>query len=221
MTTWQSQIEADRAAEQLYHAYFVVTDTPLGLPEAVKLFGLPLSEGFWVEDGSIEAMRQFLRISALKAQSGEFRLGLVPDMGALSLPAEQAFLKPLEEPSSGTRFLLFSHLEPRLATTASRVRVLRDRASGHSNIEEGRGWLTKLEQLSLSQAFLAAKELADDEKVDGMGLAIVQATMAEPVSAEREKRLRAARDYYQAAKTNASKRLQLEKLILRLRAPKN
>lgn len=217
MATWQSQIEADRLAGQLYHAYFVVAEEALALPGAAALFGVPVSEAFVLEDGSVAAMRQFLRTAAFKAQSGNFRLGLVPDMGALSLEAEQAFLKTLEEPGHSIRFLLFSRTEPRLSTTASRVRVLRGLAAGGGD-EAGRAVLARLEQPVLSQAFLAAKELAESEEAEGIALAVLKYVAAEPsLKPGREKRLRAARECYEAWQTNASKRLQLEKLILCLR----
>lgn len=163
-------------------------------------------------------MRRFIHAASLRPVSGERRLGLIRDLSLLSLEAEQAFLKTLEEPISSMLFLIFTPHLAILPTTLSRVRLI---ATEPISVDhpDAADWLTKLSTPPLSQGFLAAKELAELPDYATLLLGMISRLRQSASHAPSyEQQLTALWRAWQTSQTNASKRLQAEALVIHLQA---
>ena len=163
-------------------------------------------------NGGIKDVRQFIAQLQLSPQFGTCRLGVIAASGNLTLEAQNALLKLLEEPPRLVKILLFADSQADLLPTIL-SRAQRFEAEGNiaspANVTQLGGDL---------ESFLSVEALAKSDQLDGRldtWLAACYNRWCQAGrSAESLDSLMVYWDLYRNMKTQINKRLLLEQLII-------
>ncbi len=161
----------------------------------------------------IDTVRELERVSFLKASEGRTKVGILVDADRLTQPAQDAFLKTLEEPPKNTLFLLITsepeQLKYTILSRCLRINLFQEEPAEPSERQKNilsvlRGWKSAPNQSSLFQtyrladAFQKALDEAKEEaetKVqadyEGKGYENLDAAQREKIEAEKDAAVKA------------------------------
>jgi hypothetical protein len=149
--------------ERLAHATAVIGAAVLERQQFLSALAVSVHDTVTLDaatDGGIKEVRQFNNTLLMSPQFGEVRLGVIIQADALSLPAQNALLKLLEEPPQSVKIILFINREQAvLPTILSRCRCYYTTSAEEKNEE------VLLDTRPLDQFLLAEEQAKNDQAI--------------------------------------------------------
>lgn len=208
----------------------IISPQPNNLKRVSKVLGSDFSTGgadITVIDQAgnlgIEIARELKSFALRPPMKSKRRLILILEASRLTVEAQNALLKILEEPPHYCQFVLTTkQSEELLPTVVSRCRVLYDKVVFKADLEEiDQDWLKILTGGSNTEKLLAAEKMGNNreaaiKKTEALITQLRQELLAKPLSATTATDIRLAEDCLMRLKGNAHVRLTLDRLALKL-----
>jgi hypothetical protein len=178
----------------VHHAYLIIGDRQEVINRLEREFDLPInSPDLWREEFDtfgIEASRELTQRQSRRAFNGEKKYFILMPQ-TITVEAQNALLRTLEEPTPGTHiFLIMPQVDTLLPTLRSRCQLLDWQVSGEAGDSGAQAWLTLEPSARLKQVEKIIK--SDNAKAEAIKL------LLELQSLWHRKRVKVSIEQYQA-----------------------